>query len=503
MEMLQKSITLDGSNNNFYAHSTKARINLTNYKRWLTQSECSPDEDPPDPCLLEDAKSDLEKSLSMSATPWDFSSLGEVYHLLAKLPTDKAKGSENRRKLLEKAMLYFTKAADCEDGKDQIVIHLVRGRCLFDMGEYVAAIGCFKQAITCEAKTSKFTGNFNELLQVYLCVLQQPVRDESILAEIAYNLKEAQLKYGRSNMETHCIGKMKVKYEAAMQVVTDYCKRFPEHNELVPLLLSTQKPLFSPPLPTGGTLEQYWTAPLQPFQDKDSVKSQSILSNLSHQTTGEYTPAAVKKDIETVITEDDTRLAEAAGSTERRQGNDESTRNPQGATSLEGPLQDLHITEPPNTFEVHENIRRAPDKTRVSGFEYDFYVVYPDSIKDWVVYTLLSELENMWKLKGCTRYTDALPGTYKLDEELKQMKDSASILLVIGRGFLANCEHMMHHALRLKKEPKRERVIIPVVVSDGETMPELLDRFNPFDTTRGKWKTLATCIEQQIKPVLQ
>ncbi|XP_038075642.1 tetratricopeptide repeat protein 22-like [Patiria miniata] len=268
MELLQRSIDLDSTENNFYAFSTRGRINLHNYKFCLGEFERGNPRYRYSPGVksLEEAKTDFEKALGMRDTPWDYSYLGETYHLLAKHSKSQNEKDTVIRQYLEKALLYFRKAADCEDGETRTMVHLLQGLCLFDMGEYLAAIEYFKKAIHCEPERTIFSGNFAELLKGYLQLLRQPPAsgDGPQMEEVVGDLKKAQIKYGRGSLEKHTISKLGSEYGKEIRTIAEYCRGRPEHAELVPLLTSMAEKLpFSLPVITGGSLEEPWRASLE------------------------------------------------------------------------------------------------------------------------------------------------------------------------------------------------------------------------------------------------
>ncbi|XP_022102240.1 uncharacterized protein LOC110985493 [Acanthaster planci] len=260
-EMLQRSIHLDSSKYNFYAFSTRGRITLDNYRFYRTEFEKnSKYSHHPAIRHLEDAKQDLETSLAMRETPWDFSYLSEIYHLRTQHPEMQNKDNVTKQDL-EKAILYSRKALDCQNGENRREVHLVFGHILFDMGDLPETIQCFKKAVELEPKRDAHSGNFTELLKAYLHRLRLesslsdggPFLDEMVLA-----LKTAQIKYGRSSLEKHTISKLKSEYLAEIKKVAEYCERRTEHKDLVPLLTSVaEKPPFSIPVHTGRPMEEH------------------------------------------------------------------------------------------------------------------------------------------------------------------------------------------------------------------------------------------------------
>ncbi|XP_038059792.1 tetratricopeptide repeat protein 22-like [Patiria miniata] len=457
LKLLDASLNIDATN--WKALSTRATINMKHYNSQQTQDRPEMRE------ILDSAKGDLEKALSMNVTPWDLINLGQVYYRLAKNHT---KEEIDKKSLFQKALVCFSKSVDCPDGNNRTDVHFMRGLCLFDIEEKRAAIGCFKQAIACEAPYLTNTRNFNELLRVYLSILQEenPPKDESILAETAFSLKKALKKYGQPKISKFCISEFTFEHKKELQLLLGYCRKYSELNELVSLLEKTSFATARSPLHIHET-------PQAPFgHGMRSPNAGRPMLRLSHHEEA-----------------DDPQ--EEAG-----MHNVGSGASATGGAAEEGwPT----IQEPAEEVKG-QPIKEAPKEARVPDFKYDFIVVYPKSERDWVSYDLLNELEAIRNLKGCTRDRDALAGSMKISSEINLMKESASILLVVNQDFMSECEASMHYALKLRKESRRSRVVIPVLRDDSEIPDEIDMLLNSFNAASGPvdWDRLKFCIEQQI-----
>ncbi|XP_038059489.1 tetratricopeptide repeat protein 22-like [Patiria miniata] len=506
LELLEQSISLDSTEFNFYAFTTRAMINLKYYNYHVKQAG----QDASKMGLLRNAlqlaKSDLEKAMAMHVTPWDLARLGEVYYLLAKNHTEQ---DSEIRSLIEKALLHFTKAGDCQDGHKMIAVHLSRGRCLFEIGEKRSAIGCFKQATDCEPPTSTYTGNFNELLSVYLTILREEKssEDRSIFAETAYSLRSAVLKYGEKNIRSFCIGKFRSEYADELQQLAAYCDKFKELKQLASLL-KFEEPV-SPAkatIDTGGKLQGPWT---KTYFHRASDVTQGVAQGhgtaAARPVVDEHDDSAkrvvagqMKEETEVAagIIPDET-LAGASASIDAPENKSENAEADHEMTSLAEDVAKIAIMRPSGELK-EQPIRKAPEKARVSSFEYDFFVVYPKNQRDWVSYDLLVELEEIRKLKGCTRHRDVIAGKFRIRSEIELMKSSASILLIYNEDFNHECDYSMHQALQLRKSKDFSRVIIPIL-RDASEIPDEISVFHDFDATGAvDWNKLALCIEQQI-----
>ncbi|XP_022102224.1 tetratricopeptide repeat protein 22-like [Acanthaster planci] len=482
LELLEQSISLDSSEFNFYAFTTRAMINIKHYYSQLREAGQDSSKMGLLRNVLQLAKNDLEKAMAMHVTPWDLARLGEVYYLLAKNHTEQ---DGEVRSLIEKALLHFTKAADCQDGHKRIEVHLMRGRCLFDIGEKRSAIGCYKQATDCEPAKSNYTGNFNELLNVYMSILheEKPTKDKAILAEAAYCLKRALLKYGEKNMRTFCINKFRSAYADEFQQLVDYCGQYGELSQLSSLLAPVE-PVSQASLvcvDTGGKLKHPWT---KTFFHKAGDITKGDSGNTVKEASGVVADENLDVDADHAV----------SFTVSKKEAESDDVHE---MASLARDMAKVGVKEQP-VRSKEQPIRKALEKARVSSFEFDFFVVYPESQKNWVSYDLLVELEEIRKLKGCTRHRDAKPGIYVFRNEIELMKCSASILLINDKDFNNECEYSMNQAVRLRKTKDCNRVVIPIT-RDTSEIPEEISVFKFFDATGAvDWNKLALCIEQQI-----
>ncbi|XP_022102196.1 tetratricopeptide repeat protein 22-like [Acanthaster planci] len=454
LKLLNNSIDEDNSVNNWRAFSTRAMVNLKHYKSQKTQNA------PRLRGILESALSDLEKAVSMNATPWNLTQLGESHYHLAKHHTDDDGQAQSH---FLKALVYLTKSIDSPDGRNRPDVHFWRGRCLFDIGEKRAAISCFKQAIACETPHSENLRNFNKLFKVYLTMLrdEDPLEDNSILAEIAHAAKGALEKYDRRNMSTWCINKFRSEYKKELLLLQSYCRKFRALEKLVSLLE-----------------ESPW------HSSRFSRRTPTVPFDCGHRSFGAAAGTHVPRVKMRPVTEEkvDIKPPIQADSDE-----DETVAHMGGAVGGSS-----HDIPEPVTEEEEQPIKKAPKEARASNFTYDFLVTYPKNERDWVSYDLLPQLEDVHHLRGCTRDRDALAGEMKITSEINLMKECASILLIISRDFISECEGLMHYALQLRKERQCSRVVIPVCRDETPVPDEIGMILNTFDATGAvDWDKLA------------
>ncbi|XP_038075920.1 tetratricopeptide repeat protein 22-like [Patiria miniata] len=475
LRLLDKSITLDNSDYNFYAFSTRGTVQLKFYKWKMEKAEKDNKRNPkPDRRVLELAKSDMERAIVIRHASWDLQNIAEVCHLLAKCDPDEPK--ESKRQYLEQEFEYLKQAEDCEDGNRLISVRRLLGRCLFDLGHYRESIKIYKEALKLQPATSQYTGYFNEQFNSYLCLLQSDPKDDSPLEEMAQSLRQAVEKYGTSALIKHGFGNLRPEYKHELQVFADYCKTIQNNDSLLYVLTSNEppSPLAPPPRP-GGLLKESWESPEKEDHgvgepDKGNPKPMDTLSPVA---PSEHAPSLI-----------------VASST---------------VSGLEAPNQNPHDKPADGaaaslTDEIRGMVIRDSPPEKGSGRtlkDFDFFVIHTASDAEWVHEELLPKLK-MRKLKGCTTQEYALAGSFVLNSELHLMKSSACILFVLTSGFERECKFLMHHALKFKEAG---HVIFPLRRDKSAVPRELQDILFCFDATheRIKWDKLAQDIKHQIE----
>ncbi|XP_071790708.1 tetratricopeptide repeat protein 22-like [Asterias amurensis] len=480
LELLEQSINLDSTEFNFYAFTTRAMLTTKFYKHRMSQQKPKTQDSAELAFLrntLQVAKSDLKKAMSMHVTPWDLMHLGEVYYLLARNHTQQ---DNEIRNLVEKALLQLTRASDCQDGYMQKELYSIRGRCLFDIGEKRSAIACFKQAIDCEPSNSKYTGNFNELFDVYLNILQdEELDDRSIIAETAFFLKEALVKYGSFKMGKFCIGQLGQHHNRELLLIEEYCTKYTKEYHDVVRLLQARTVSGTTATRKESKLHLAWVRTLPSSRAWRVEQAEASAAGIAADGAAATTAAAA-----------------AEGSAVSVPAVAEDTRSEKEVKSLESEVARMSFKELPQ--EQKQPIRKAPDEARIQQFENDFCVIYPENQTGWVSYDLLNELEAVRKLKGYIQDRDSVPGTFKISNEIEMMTKCASILLVINEDFQKECEHSMIHALEMRKDRENPRYIIPIL-RDNSKVPVEVNIFNTFEAIGAvDWDKLANAIEQQV-----
>ena len=484
LELLDESIRIDDSDYNFYAFSTRGMINLKSYQWSLRKSN----EDgsrffPPKPRMLYTAISDLEKAIKFRNTSWDLLNLATVYHHLAKCNTEAS--NETPRWYLERELEYLKRAEDCKDPSDR-QMHLYRtlGRCKFDLGEYSESIDYFKKAIRLESASSQYTGYFYEMFCSYLSLLRS---DNTILEEMARSTRKAISKYGRSSLVKYCFSpKLRAEYNSELQVLTDYCEKIPDNEDLLLLLRSEE--LASPlarPVRQGGTLQYPWENSVQlPYVQKKRADTESsgnltIRSDALPQML--YPPGTQRDTVSTALLR---TLDERSDAPEDEEG------------LLVSGFEGIKISKPSAEKVSQPGPQVSSSEGQNLSFCYDFYVMHAETDDNWVHDKLLHELENCRKLRGCTYTRDCPLGSLVYKANLELMQQSANILLILSADFTEKCQYLSQQALKLRDSGYN---IIPIK-RDVSRVPDELRVLKCFEASgeRVEWDKLANSIKRQV-----
>ncbi|XP_038075885.1 tetratricopeptide repeat protein 22-like [Patiria miniata] len=496
LRLLDKSITLDNSDYNFYAFSTRGTVRLKfyNWKMGMAEKD-NKRHSKPDRSVLELAKIDTERAIDIRHASWDLLNIADVYHLLAQCDPDEPK--ESKRQYLEKEFEYLKRAADCEAGNRLISVKRLLGRCLFDLGHYRESIQLYDETLNLESATSQYTGYFYEQFRSYLCLLQSDPKDDFPLEKMAQSLRQAVAKYGTSALIKHVFGTLREEYKHEVQVFTDYCKTIPSHDSLLFVLTSNEPPSpRTPPPRPGGLLKESWEIPEKEKEDhgvgEPKKENPKTLDSLSPVVPSEHTPSLIDAGKDVAPSPDsgleapnqypDEQASQATVSAVASNQTPDKPADGAAASLVEG-IRSMAITD-------------SPPEKGCGRKDFDFFVVHTASDAEWVHEELLPKL-GIRKLKGCTTQEYALAGSFVLSNELHLMESSACILFVLTSGFETECEFLMHHALKLKKAG---HVIFPLRRGKSAVPRELQDILFCFDATRERvnWDKLAQDIKRQI-----
>nr|CAB3267329.1 tetratricopeptide repeat protein 22-like [Phallusia mammillata] len=140
----------------------RARVYTAMYMRDLKRSKMG-SSTMPERTLLEKAKLDLDQVISARPLLRAYMDIGQVcYYMGVDAIKESFVVNEDN---LNKALIYFAKALDCELGALIPELQLLRGKCLRIKGEERNALECFKRAIELDREGSKSTQAFRCLME--------------------------------------------------------------------------------------------------------------------------------------------------------------------------------------------------------------------------------------------------------------------------------------------------------------------------------------------------
>uniref|UniRef100_H2Z4S3 Uncharacterized protein n=1 Tax=Ciona savignyi TaxID=51511 RepID=H2Z4S3_CIOSA len=162
------SMSLDVDANhvtNMASYHTRARVNTSLYMRDL--SRCKQGSSTmPERSLLENAKDDLDHVISAAPSLRTYMDMGQVCYYMG---VDAIKESFIvNEDSINKALIHFSKALECELGDILPELQLLRGKCMKVKGEEANAVECFKLSIQMEREGSKNSQAFRWLLETYI-----------------------------------------------------------------------------------------------------------------------------------------------------------------------------------------------------------------------------------------------------------------------------------------------------------------------------------------------
>ncbi|ESO96907.1 hypothetical protein LOTGIDRAFT_77467, partial [Lottia gigantea] len=99
------------------------------------------------------------------------------------------------------------------------------------------------------------------------------------------------------------------------------------------------------------------------------------------------------------------------------------------------------------------------------GFSHDFFVIYSDKDREWVVHSLMNRLENIKNFKGFLDHRDFTPGLTILENIEKAISNSYKSIFVISPNFLNShwCQHESQAALTSALNKKSRFSVIPII----------------------------------------
>nr|XP_026695452.1 tetratricopeptide repeat protein 22-like isoform X2 [Ciona intestinalis] len=137
---------------NVASYHTRARVHTSLYMRDLTRCKQG-SSTMPERSLLEKAKDDLDQVIKSTPSLRAYMDLGQVCYYMG---VDAIKESfAVNEEWINQALIYFSKALECDLGSILPELQLLRGKCLKVKGEESNAVECFKRSIEMERDGSR------------------------------------------------------------------------------------------------------------------------------------------------------------------------------------------------------------------------------------------------------------------------------------------------------------------------------------------------------------
>ncbi|CAC5422223.1 unnamed protein product [Mytilus coruscus] len=141
-----------------------------------------------------------------------------------------------------------------------------------------------------------------------------------------------------------------------------------------------------------------------------------------------------------------------------------------------------------------------PERARNEIYTYDFYVVYPENQREWVLYSLIQKLEGVYGFKGAINDRDTIPGRNIFKSISHLIENCHRVLVVLTREFYQDrwCMHSLDLAESHSYTNKRDNFIIPILLESTDLSA---DRFSTIICLDGveyfDWDKLVRSINQR------
>ena len=422
IELLNKSIEMDSSKVNWLAFTSRGQAYRRLYKedeRKYRSSTRNPVAGKsaifPNRDLLKSALKDFESSVELKPQFRGWVELGSVYHMLGRPSYNQPMHME----MMDKALCHFSQAVESLEGRKYSYLHLNRGQCLKDYGEIRGAIESYKTAMECEETPSgdQFIEAFRELMLLLLQKCRDEKLPQDLVSEVAFWFDCG----------------FRSRHERVHFTVERCCREFAREmfvvcRELVKKQHYTVARFLLP------TLVSALVAILGRCQRDGKPDKISVVREDLNAAEG------MKKSLAAARENQPDRVGPVVPVVGMfnlsLSGDGEAVGDATAAAAQSNPATTLQAAEQRTNMKYSighpiEIARNTKNK------KYDFFVLYSDVDREWILYTLIPKLEAYYHFKGFIRDRDIPFGEEETIEKIGWVvENSICTVAVLSKAFL-------------------------------------------------------------------
>ncbi|CAC5404814.1 unnamed protein product [Mytilus coruscus] len=484
LEHVNHSLSLDDSESNWFGRFTKASIYFSKYQLFKSKND------------LETAISDWEIADSFHHTSRIYSQLANAYRLMALKDGSDTELELDKDEYITKACVYFWKSVQMLGTQKRPEIHRCYGRFLRDLGDKREAIECFKRAMEIDT-AHKPTKSFEHLFETFLQMYEEDVRNlpNGITESDEGSDHRVELRVDRLLFEIAFWFRFAIKkYKVLVLNEKD------EHSEAFKLQKPDQKFTRSYSVQTDmgivpETSDMKAKEAANLFEKHTRRFSDEYKTAMAHlcayfeSVTGSYSDRISKmiQQSASFKSTEDVEWNKIMESWTRRRSKLSQHSGIASCPACGNLTNKLSYSEP-------------PERARNEIYTYDFYVVYPENQREWVLYSLIQKLEGVYGFKGAINDRDTLPGGNIFKSISHLIENCHRVLVVLTREFYQDrwCMHSLDLAESHSYTNKRDNFIIPILLESTDLSA---DRFSTIICLDGveyfDWDKLVRSINQR------
>ncbi|XP_060078689.1 uncharacterized protein LOC132558173 [Ylistrum balloti] len=500
--------------------------------------------------FLEDAIKFGEEALHINTTAMDLANIAEAYYLKG-LKSDGTMDAESDDAM--QAAEYFWQAVQCLGTEKKPEIHKKHGLFLKAIGEDRQAIECFKRGMEVDIPNRPIE-NFKQLFETFLKMYSK----EKEFLESEQESRET----GQEFRETgHEDGETGQEFRETGQEVCETGQEFHSHDQrqitqtdvAVEVIHDLE---LDQGIPSTTDSSQFFDNSLKPIKDASkSCKTWTYKQNmLLYEMTYWYQYAARNYERRKILESTKKYVQDFPQEMSMmhaylEQDPDSVDRNSQAVGIIQDSLEESETEETTLIKDLYRqkvmyaksllatkmekeqeaNVEERgshcshccqpyPDPERLvrqnsfipdivpqprnTYYKYDFYVIFCQSEKEWVYYSLLQKLEKSYQFKGAIPERDYQLGYNKFTEMERCIKESLKVLIVlssnVGRTEEIKNNYEIDFALSLHHNMARGHNIIPVLKDDYCLPPRQLNTLACVNAVQSNaWERIVLALESK------